>query len=91
MVDVKAKVIHNFPRLLPVGVFVGIVPCVIRRRAVAVGIIWAAATAARRVLAYSGNFLVGRLGLGLLGLIRPSRGAHVGGESLLAGNPSHVM
>jgi hypothetical protein len=77
-------------RILPVGVLVGIVPSVIGGRSVAVGIIWAAAPAARRIFALPVLLLVGGFGL-WLGLIGPSRWPHVFGESLLAGDPCVVV
>ena len=77
----------------------GIVPSIIRRRAVAIidgatiGL-WAAATAARRVFAGpTPRPLFGSLealGLGLLGLML-QLGLGVGGDSLLAGDPDHVV
>jgi hypothetical protein len=60
------------------------VPSVIGGRAVAVGHVSAAATAARRILAPTRGLLVG----GLLGLVRPIGGAHVCGEGLLARDAS---
>ena len=74
-------------RISPVGIFVGIVPSVIGGRSVAVGIIWAAAPAARRILALPVLLLVGGFGL-WLGLIGPSRWPHVLGEGFLARDAS---
>ena len=72
---------------LPVRVFVGVVPCVIRIRAIAVihATAITAAPAARRILALA----LGLRGLGL-GLVL-DLGLDVGGDGFLAGNPKHVM
>jgi len=73
-------------RALPIRVFVRVMPRVVRWRAVAVGHIATAATAARRILTHTSHLLVG----GLLGLIRPIGGAHVFGEGFLARDASVV-
>ena len=77
---------------LPLRVALGIMPCVIRIRAIAIidGAAITAAPAARRILTLARDLFMGGLRLGLLGLIRPSRWAHVLSENLLAGDAGVV-
>ena len=68
-------------------------PCVIRIRAITIinGAAITAAPAARRILTLARDLLMGGLRLGLLGLIRPSCGAHVGGEHLFTRGPREIF
>jgi hypothetical protein len=80
---------------LPVGVFVGIMPCVIRigaipiltHLAMLIRAIFTTAPTARRILTPPA---LGRFGLWLR-LIGPSRWPHVLGEGFLAGDPCVVI
>jgi hypothetical protein len=69
---------------LPVRVFIGVMPCIISGRAIAVLLVATAAPATGRVLASPVSLLVG----GWLWLIGPSGWAHILGEGFLARDAS---
>ena len=81
------KIRFNSRLPLPVRVLIGVMPCIISGRAIAVLLVATAAPATGRVLASPVSLLVG----GWLWLIGPSGWAHILGEGFLARDASVIV